>query len=81
MQIEKLRKQSDEQEETLVQKEEEVHGKKRAYERLKEEERELLAEIRNTELEIQRLEEDLKLADELEEEVFCLYVLSNSHLL
>jgi phenylpropionate dioxygenase-like ring-hydroxylating dioxygenase large terminal subunit len=53
----------------LVAQEEEVHGKKRAYEKLKEEEKEIQADIKKTELEIQRLEEDLRIGEELEEEV------------
>ena len=53
----------------MVQQEEEVHGKKREYEKLKTEEKELQADIKTTELEIQRLEDDLRIASELEEEV------------
>ena len=69
MQIDKLRTQADEQEKTLLEQEEEVHGKKRAYEKLKDEEKEMRTDIKGTEKEIQRLEEELKLIDELNEEV------------
>ena len=68
-QIDKLRTQADEQEKTLLAQEEEVHGKKRAYEKLKEEEKEMRTDIRDTEKEIQRLADELKLIEELNEEV------------
>ena len=52
----------------MVKQEEEVHGKKRAFEKLKTEEKDLNEEIKKTEKEIERLEEEVKIASELDEE-------------
>jgi hypothetical protein len=68
-QIEKLKTQADEQEATLVAQEEEVHGKQRELDELKVEEKELMTNIKKTQREILHLEEDLKIVEELEEEV------------
>merc|ERR1719295_1676199 len=66
--IDKLRSQADEQEATLLAQEEEVHGKQRELDRLREEEKTLLEDIKKSEKEIQRLEQDLSLTSELAEE-------------
>ena len=46
-----------------------MHGKQRELDRLKEEEKELTRDIKKSEREIQRIEDDLKVVQELEEEV------------
>ena len=53
----------------LIKQEEEVHGKQRELDRLKDEEKELMTDIKKSEREIQRIEDDLKVVQELEEEV------------
>ena len=68
-QIDKLRSQADEQEATLLAQEEEVHGKQKELDRLKEEEKTLLEDIKKSEKEIERLELDLIVVHELAEEV------------
>ena len=68
-QIDKLRSQADEQEATLLAQEEEVHGKQKELDRLKEEEKSLLEDIKKSEKEIERLELDLIVVHELAEEV------------
>jgi len=52
-----------------LEQEEQVHGKKRAYEKLRDEEREILEEMRKTKQEIAKLEEDVRIMQELDEEV------------
>ena len=69
MQIEKLRKQAEDQEATLLAQEEEVHGKQRELDALKEEEKKLLEDIKNSEKEIQKLSHDLEVATEINSEV------------
>ena len=68
-QIDKLLSQADEQEATLLAQEEEVHGKQKELDRLKEEEKTLLEDIKKSEKEIERLELDLIVVHELAEEV------------
>ncbi len=68
-QIDKLKSQSNEQEETLSKLEEEVYGKKRELERLKDEEKELRAEVKRSEKDAAQFEADLKLIADLYEEV------------
>ena len=68
-QIEKLRKQADEQEVSLLTQEEEVHGKQRELDALKEEEKKLLEEIKASEKEIQKLSHDLDVSSEINSEV------------
>ena len=46
-----------------------MHGKQRELDRLKDEEKELMTDIKKSEREIQRIEDDLKVVQELEEEV------------
>ena len=46
-----------------------MHGKQRELDRLKDEEKELMTDIKKSEREIQRIEDDLKIVQELEEEV------------
>ena len=53
----------------MLKQEEEVHGKQRELDRLKDEEKELMTDIKKSEREIQRIEDDLKIVQELEEEV------------
>jgi hypothetical protein len=53
-----------------VSQEEEVEGKKRELEELKDEEKTLLEEIKKTEKELIKLEQNLNLAQELRREVF-----------
>ena len=53
----------------MLEQEEEVHGKQRELDRLKDEEKELMTDIKKSEREIQRIEDDLKIVQELEEEV------------
>ena len=63
----------------MLKQEEEVHGKQRELDRLKDEEKELTTDIKKSEREIQRIEDDLKVVQELEEEVsFILLCLSTS---
>ena len=69
LQIEKLRKQAEDQEATLLAQEEEVHGKQRELDALKEEEKKLLEDIKNSEKEIQKLSHDLEVATEINSEV------------
>ena len=64
-----MRQQADDQEATLVSQEEEVQGKKRALEELKDEEKSLLEEIKRSEKELLKLEQNLNLAQELRREV------------
>lgn len=68
-QIEKLRTQAQEQESTLLAQEEEVHGKQRELNNLKDEEKKLLEEIKQSEKEISKLSHDLGLAEEINSEV------------
>ena len=56
----------------MPKQEEEVHGKQRELDRLKDEEKELTTDIKKSEREIQRIEDDLKVVQELEEEVSLL---------
>ena len=55
-----------------------MHGKQRELDRLKDEEKELMTDIKKSEREIQRIEDDLKVVQELEEEVsqrlFCISI-------
>ena len=67
--MDKLRQQADDQEATLVAQEEEVQGKKRELEELKDEEKSLLEEIKRSEKELLKLEQNLNLAQELRREV------------
>ena len=60
---------ADEQEATLVAQEEEVHGKKRELDALKEEDKQLLDDIKKTEQELERLEHNLDTAQCLRREV------------
>ena len=68
-QIEKLRKQAEDQEATLLAQEEEVHGKQRELDALKEEEKKLMEEIKASEKEIHKLSHDLEIASEINAEV------------
>ena len=68
-QIEKLRKQAEDQEASLLAQEEEVHGKQRELDALKEEEKKLLEEIKASEKEIQKLSHDLEVSSEINSEV------------
>ncbi len=68
-QIEKLRKQAEEQEANLLTQEEEVHGKQRELDALKEEEKKLMEDIKASEKEIQKLSRDLETATEINSEV------------
>ena len=53
----------------MLAQEEEVHGKQKELDRLKEEEKTLLEDIKKSEKEIERLEQDLGIASDLAEEV------------
>ena len=64
-----MRKQAEDQEATLLAQEEEVHGKQRELDALKEEEKKLLEDIKNSEKEIQKLSHDLEVATEINSEV------------
>jgi hypothetical protein len=57
-----------------VSQEEEVEGKKRELEELKDEEKTLLEEIKKTEKELIKLEQNLNLAQELRREVFLVEI-------
>lgn len=67
--VEKLRLQADEQETTLVAQEKEVNGKKEALESLKNEEKTLLEDIRKAERDLEKLEQNLNLAQEMRRDV------------
>ena len=69
MQIENLRKQAEDQEASLLAQEEEVHGKQKELDALKEEEKKLLEEIKASEKEIQKLSHDLDVSSEINTEV------------
>ena len=69
MQIEKLRTQANDQEANLLAQEEEVHGKQRELDALKEEEKQLMDDIKASEKEIEKFEHDLEVALELNSEV------------
>ena len=73
-QIEKLRKQAEDQEASLLAQEEEVHGKQRELDALKEEEKKLLEEIKASEKEIQKLSHDLEVSSEINSEVCICFV-------
>ena len=68
-QIDKLRTQADDQEKNLLEQEEEVHGKQRELDALKEEEKQLLEDIKASEKEILKFEHDLQVATEINSEV------------
>ena len=72
LQIEKLRKQAEDQEATLLAQEDEVHGKQRELDALKEEEKKLMEEIKASEKEIQKLSHDLEISSEINSEVCTL---------
>ena len=74
LQIEKLRTQANEQEANLLAQEEEVHGKQRELDALKEEEKQLMDDIKASEKEIEKFEHDLEVALELNSEVSFLGV-------
>ena len=69
LQIEKLRTQANDQEANLLAQEEEVHGKQRELDALKEEEKQLMDDIKASEKEIEKFEHDLEVALELNSEV------------
>ena len=69
LQIENLRKQAEDQEASLLAQEEEVHGKQKELDALKEEEKKLLEEIKASEKEIQKLSHDLDVSSEINTEV------------
>ena len=68
-QIEKLRTQAEEQEANLLAQEEEVHGKQRELDALKDEEKQLMEDIKASEKEINKFEHDLQIASEINSEV------------
>ena len=74
LQIEKLRTQANDQEANLLAQEEEVHGKQRELDALKEEEKQLMDDIKASEKEIEKFEHDLEVALELNSEVSFLGV-------
>ena len=53
----------------MLKQEEEVHGKQRELDRLKDEEKELMTDMKKSEREIQRIEDDLRVVQDLEAEV------------
>ena len=67
-----MRKQAEDQEASLLAQEEEVHGKQRELDALKEEEKKLLEEIKASEKEIQKLSHDLEVSSEINSEV-CIF--------
>ena len=69
LQIEKLRTQANDQEANLLAQEEEVHGKQRELDALKEEEKQLMDDIKASEKEIEKFDHDLQVALELNSEV------------
>ena len=64
-----MRTQADDQEKNLLEQEEEVHGKQRELDALKEEEKQLLEDIKASEKEILKFEHDLQVATEINSEV------------
>ena len=68
-QIEKLRTQAEDQEANLLAQEEEVHGKQRELDALKDEEKQLMEDIKASEKEINKFEHDLQIASEINSEV------------
>ena len=70
LQIENLRKQAEDQEASLLAQEEEVHGKQKELDALKEEEKKLLEEIKASEKEIQKLSHDLDVSSEINTEKY-----------
>ena len=77
LQIEKLRTQANDQEANLLAQEEEVHGKQRELDALKEEEKQLMDDIKASEKEIEKFEHDLEVALELNSEVSLFFLLLN----
>ena len=74
LQIEKLRTQANDQEANLLAQEEEVHGKQRELDALKEEEKQLMDDIKASEKEIEKFEHDLEVALELNSEVSIFFL-------
>ena len=70
-----MRKQAEDQEASLLAQEEEVHGKQRELDALKEEEKKLLEEIKASEKEIQKLSHDLEVSSEINSEVCTFFLL------
>ena len=75
-QIDKLRTQAEDQEKNLLEQEEEVHGKQRELDALKEEEKQLLEDIKASEKEILKFEHDLQVATEINSEVLKIYTVN-----